>query len=505
MDTIWRNAAKKVRAREKQAASHITTTSTTAVANLPATAPTTAPPRTFFDCKTGTLEELEQTSHRLQRDWPKEDGIPFPAEILETLKALRVAVITRDAGRSTAITPVQTVQIASPESTQLAAETSSKKAEKKRRLREKRAAAKIPTSVGINGIPAPVPVTAQSRTEPIAITSTVYELDTAAPAPALADLWRKVARRAAKMGYHQEHYGTTLRTPALTVTATTPTVFDSTAPVATTPVPASVLVPVPTQTTTEPITAFESDTTAPAPISAPASTPTTHPSSTATTTFTAVEQHDTKQPNNRENEGRTEGGEDEMQQRREERREDSEDRENVEENRGEKEDKQESEDRNEDTGEEIRTQTGEDDTMRHQPTPFDWATEVDESFGPVPTFFDDHAPAEHVSCSPIAPANRADLLPPVSNQPAHLTTDNPTSAVGVNPVTDTSVGPELVVDEPILLVPTRTPRDLSGLRSGTQNPWSSMHRRRQYSHPSRDSSSLRSNTLNPWSSLRHRD
>jgi len=93
MDDIWKNTAKKVRAHKKCAASHITATSTTAVKSLPTASPPTAPPPTAFDPKTGTLEELEQTSQRLQWDWPKEDGIPFLADILKTLRALRVAVI----------------------------------------------------------------------------------------------------------------------------------------------------------------------------------------------------------------------------------------------------------------------------------------------------------------------------------------------------------------------------------------------------------------------------
>ena len=82
-----------------------------------------------------------------------------------------------------------------------------------------------------------------------------------------------------------------------------------------------------------------------------------------------------------------EGGEDEILQRRDERREDDEDRENVEENREEKENKQESEDGKEDTGEEIGMQTGQNDATRRQPTPFDWVTDVDESFSPIPTLF----------------------------------------------------------------------------------------------------------------------
>ena len=49
---------------------------------------------------------------------------------------------------------------------------------------------------------------------------------------------------------------------------------------------------------------------------------------------------------------------------------------------------------------EVCTQTAGDNVSRHQSTTFDWATNVDESPGPVPTFVD-HTPAEHASCTPI--------------------------------------------------------------------------------------------------------
>ena len=98
---------------------------------------------------------------------------------------------------------------------------------------------------------------------------------------ATADLWRKVARKAAKITYQHKYYGTILRMPVLTqarvqpVMVITPTIFDLATPVATpvsTPVPPSVLIPVPTQITTEPITDFDSDTTAPVPTPTQAST-----------------------------------------------------------------------------------------------------------------------------------------------------------------------------------------------------------------------------------------
>jgi hypothetical protein len=95
MDTIWRNAAKKVRACEKQAASHITTTTATTVptavtGSLSTTQPTPIP---FYNAETMTLEELMETHHRLIQDWPPDDGIPFPEEILEVFDVLRLKII----------------------------------------------------------------------------------------------------------------------------------------------------------------------------------------------------------------------------------------------------------------------------------------------------------------------------------------------------------------------------------------------------------------------------
>jgi hypothetical protein len=134
MDIIWKNAAKKMCTHEKCAASCITTMPAIAVKTPPVALPTA------FDPKTGTLEELERTSQRLQWDWPKEDGIPFLPNILETLMALRVAVIARDA-RKRPVTVQTLEQPASAESTLANAETVSKNAGKKRCFSEKHATA----------------------------------------------------------------------------------------------------------------------------------------------------------------------------------------------------------------------------------------------------------------------------------------------------------------------------------------------------------------------------
>jgi CHASE2 domain-containing sensor protein len=131
MDNIWKNAARKQRAcdlRDATAKLALTapvhTTDTTTLHQKPVTV-TTAP--SWCDPETVTLEQIDKNSRRLQQDWPKEDGIPFPPNMLETLRASRAAVIARDTRRGS--------------STQADAEAILRKAEKKRCLREKRATA----------------------------------------------------------------------------------------------------------------------------------------------------------------------------------------------------------------------------------------------------------------------------------------------------------------------------------------------------------------------------
>jgi hypothetical protein len=47
-------------------------------------------------------------------------------------------------------------------------------------------------------------------------------------------------------------------------------------------------------------------------------------------------------------------------------------------------------------------------------------------------------------------------------------------------------------------------RDISGLRSGSRNPWGSLSRRRSHINPPRNLSSLHSSTSNSWRSSNHR-
>jgi hypothetical protein len=142
---------------------------------------------------------------------------------------------------------------------------------------------------------------------------------------------------------------------------------------------------------------------------------------------------------------------------------------------------------------EVRTETTGDDAPRHQPARFDWATDNDESIGPVPSVSDFHPTTPPPVRTPPAPTEPA----PINLAPtAPILLDNRIPTAHVNAFVNTPT---------VYAIPAHAPRDLSGLRSGVRNPWSNLSRRRSYIHPPRDFSSLRSGTTNPWSSLRHRN
>jgi hypothetical protein len=156
----------------------------------------------------------------------------------------------------------------------------------------------------------------------------------------------------------------------------------------------------------------------------------------------------------------------------------------------------------------VRTQTGEDDATRRQPTPFDWATDVDVSDGLSPVAMSDTTTLEPAAIDHL----------PVSNQPANVTTDSPTPVEldkhapclpddTVTPPQPVRTPPKPTVTppnvSPSILPVTYPPRDFSSLHTGTKNPWGSIQRRCDHSYPPRDFSVLRSGTPNPWGSLRH--
>src|SRR5882762_2451917 len=103
MDNIWKNAAKKQRALDLRNATAkstlmapVRTTNTITSHQKPVTATTTPH---WCDPETVTLKQIDEHSRRLLREWPKEDGIPFPREILEMLRDIKLKVLARDAER----------------------------------------------------------------------------------------------------------------------------------------------------------------------------------------------------------------------------------------------------------------------------------------------------------------------------------------------------------------------------------------------------------------------
>jgi len=120
----------------------------------------------------------------------------------------------------------------------------------------------------------------------------------------------------------------------------------------------------------------------------------------------------------------------------------------------------------------------------HVPVWFDWAGDVDADIG--------------LSLIAPAPAN-LNRTPPAPN---NCTSDPaPTVYTVINPAPMIPLG---CAPNVFLAPAAHVPRDLSGLCSGSRNPWGSLSRRRQHSYSPRDISSLRSGTTNPWASLRHR-
>jgi hypothetical protein len=142
---------------------------------------------------------------------------------------------------------------------------------------------------------------------------------------------------------------------------------------------------------------------------------------------------------------------------------------------------------------EVRTEMTGDDAPHHQPARFDWATDNDKLIGPVPSVSDFHPTTPPPARTPPAPTEPT----PINLAPtAPILLDNCILTVHVDAFVNTPT---------VYAIPAHAPRDLSGLRSCVQNPWSNLSRCRSYIHPPRDLSSLHSSTLNPWSSLHHRN
>ena len=98
---------------ERRAGSFATTTSH----NTPPTQPydLSAPPVPFqppatplywCDPVTVTLAQIEENTRRLLCEWPKDDSVPFPTEVLDMLNDLRMKVRSRDEERARKIKPL---------------------------------------------------------------------------------------------------------------------------------------------------------------------------------------------------------------------------------------------------------------------------------------------------------------------------------------------------------------------------------------------------------------
>ena len=46
------------------------------------------------------LEQIEEKNRRLLHEWPKDNGIPFPKEVLEMLRVLKTKIKIRDNERA---------------------------------------------------------------------------------------------------------------------------------------------------------------------------------------------------------------------------------------------------------------------------------------------------------------------------------------------------------------------------------------------------------------------
>jgi hypothetical protein len=146
---------------------------------------------------------------------------------------------------------------------------------------------------------------------------------------------------------------------------------------------------------------------------------------------------------------------------------------------------------------EVRTEMTGDDAPRQQPAWFDWATNNDESIGPVPSAseFRPTTPPQ-----PVRPSLTPTVIPPDDNVVPHactIATSTPTAPCApVNPSPNTPVRlPDPIAAafaKPDPIAPTAStpsivhgPRDFSALRSDTRNPWGSIHHRRYRSCPVR--------------------
>jgi hypothetical protein len=181
MDNIWKNTVKKQRTRDRRNTTvKLTITTPVRTANtLPVTATTT--PK-WCDPETMTLEQIDEKTRRLLREWPKDNGTPFPMEILEVLRDLKLMVRARDAANSSMTVSVTT-------NTDIADATSTP-------TRVEQTTTELIKAFELNtAAPAPIPTAAPSTSSDAYTTAwpeQLYSLLTAAPSTVTngtSDLW----------------------------------------------------------------------------------------------------------------------------------------------------------------------------------------------------------------------------------------------------------------------------------------------------------------------------
>jgi hypothetical protein len=115
-------------------------------------------------------------------------------------------------------------------------------------------------------------------------------------------------------------------------------------------------------------------------------------------------------------------------------------------------------------------------------TTLNWATNIDESIGPVPSASDFRptTPSQLV-CAPSEPT----VTPPNDDVATETIPVEPTPAAPIlldNRITTAHV--DAFVNTPaIYAILAHPPRDLSGLKSGMRNPWGSLNHRNRRAHP----------------------
>ncbi|KIM77755.1 hypothetical protein PILCRDRAFT_91035 [Piloderma croceum F 1598] len=264
MDTIWKKAAKKQCTRDLCDATVTSTLTTPVQTTLPVT--TTTTPK-WCDPETVTLEQIDENTRRLLREWPKDDGIPFPMEILKVLRDLNY-------GRSLA--------------------------------KNGKKAAKIAYQRNYYGAAIQISVLTQSKVQPVtAITPTF--LNSSIPVPTRT---RTPASTPARTPV-PARIPVPIPTPALPPPVGTSTLNSN--PIAAFESDTAATAPTPSPASTTTTNLSSATTTGPTRVVIP----------------TAVEQRGTKQPDNKESKERTGEEEDERQERRGENKEEHKDEEKA--------------------------------------------------------------------------------------------------------------------------------------------------------------------------------